>query len=246
MINFPGEGLGRSQPNMDGSARLRARQLELDPLIRWVPPYKVPWRSQEVAMPSQMLSQFLKLIVLFATACLAIKGGDITGTVSGGKSVSVVYVEAIHGKTFPVPAKTFIMDQKQRTFRPHVLAVPVGTTVEFLNSDNLAHNIYWPSINGNKKLGHNMGTWPVGQKRAFKFDTPGIVPLLCNVHSEMSGYIVVTPTPFFAQTDASGAYRITDVPNGSYTVSVWQEGFKIASKRITVSGDAMLDFALSE
>jgi len=197
-------------------------------------------------MNSQMLSPVFKLILLFAAACLAIRAGDISGKISGGKGVSVVYLEAIPGKTFPTPTKTFIMDQKSRTFVPHVLAVPVGTTVEFLNSDNLSHNIYWPSIDGNKKLGHNMGTWPVGQKRAFKFDTPGIVPLLCNVHAEMSGYIIVTPTPFFAETEASGAYRIAGVPNGSYTVTAWHEGLKVASSRVTVSGDATLDFNLTK
>ena len=191
-------------------------------------------------------ARHLKPIVLCAAACLVIRGGDISGKVSGGKGVSVVYLEAVPGKTFPSPTETFIMDQKSRTFQPHVLAVPVGTTVEFLNSDSLSHNIYWPSINGNKKLGHNMGTWPVGQKRAFKFDTPGVVPLLCNVHAEMSGYIIVTPNPFFAETDASGAYRIAGVPNGAYTVSAWQEGFKISSQHLTVSGSATLDFDLSK
>lgn len=197
-------------------------------------------------MPSHMLSRFLEADFFFTAACLSIQGGDITGKVSGGKGVSVVYLEAIPGKTFPVPTKTFVMDQKSLLFQPHVLAVPVGTTIEFLNSDNLSHNIFWPSINGNKKLGHNMGTWPMGQKRAFKFDTPGIVPLLCNVHPEMSGYIVVSPTPFFAETDAAGAYRIASVPNGSYTVTAWHEGFKIASKNLTVSGDVTLDFDLSK
>ena len=156
-------------------------------------------------MPAQTFSRFLRLIVLFALVCLAIKGGDITGKVSGAKGVSVVYLEAIPGKTFPSPTKTFIMDQRSRTFQPHVLVVPVGTTVEFLNSDNLAHNIYWPSVNGNKKLGHNMGTWPVGQKRAFKFETPGIVPLLCNVHAEMSGYILVDSDPVFRRNRRVGS-----------------------------------------
>jgi plastocyanin len=197
-------------------------------------------------MRSQLLSRFPKLILCSAAACLAIQGGDITGKVSGGKGVSVVYVEAASGKTYPAPTKSFVMDQKSLLFQPHVLAVQVGTTVEFLNSDNLSHNIFWPSLSGNKKLGHNMGTWPMGQKRAFKFDTPGIVPLLCNVHPEMSGYIIVTPTPFFAETDASGAYKIAGVPNGSYTVTAWHEGLKTESKPLTVSGDATLDFALSK
>ena len=75
-----------------------------------------------------------------------------------------------------------MMDQKSLLFQPHILVAPVGATVEFLNSDKVAHNIFWPAISGNKKLGHNLGTWPTGEKRAFKFDTPGVVPLLCNVH----------------------------------------------------------------
>ncbi len=191
-------------------------------------------------------TRFLKGILLLTMACLVARGGNITGTVSAGKGVSVVYLEAIPGKSFPAPTKIFVMDQKSLLFQPHVLAVPVDTTVEFLNSDNLSHNIFWPSVSGNKKLGHNLGTWPTGQKRGFRFDTPGIVPLLCNVHPEMSGYIVVTPTPFFAETDASGAYRIAGVPNGSYTVTAWHEGLKTASQPITVSGSATLDFSLSK
>ena len=85
----------------------------------------------------------------------------------------MVYVEAVAGKTFPAPAKPFEMDQKVASVSAALLVVPVGATVEFLNSDKVAHNIFWPAISGNKKLGHNMGTWPTGEKRAFKFDTPG-------------------------------------------------------------------------
>jgi len=188
----------------------------------------------------------LNLIVLLPIASLVAQGGDITGKVSGGKGVSVVYLEAVPGKTFPPPAKPFEMDLKSLLFQPHLLVAPVGSTVEFLNSDKVAHNIFWPAINGNKKLGHNLGTWPTGEKRAFKFDTPGIVPLLCNVHPEMSGFVIVTPTPFYAETDASGSYKIADVPNGSYSVSAWREGMKVQTKPVTVAGDATLDFALSK
>ena len=191
-------------------------------------------------------SRLLNLIVLLPIASLVAQGGDITGKVSGGKGVSVVYLEAVPGKTFPPPAKPFEMDQKSLLFQPHLLVAPVGSTVEFLNSDKVAHNIFWPAINGNKKLGHNLGTWPTGEKRAFKFDTPGIVPLLCNVHPEMSGFVIVTPTPFYAETDASGSYKIADVPNGSYSVSAWREGMKVQTKPVTVAGDATLDFALSK
>jgi hypothetical protein len=96
----------------------------------------------------------------------------------------------------------------------------------------------------NKKLGHNLGTWPQGEKRSFKFDNPGAVPLLCNVHPEMSGYIVVAP--YFATSDKSGNYKIDNVPDGSYTVTAWHEGAKNESKPITVSGDSKADFSLSK
>jgi len=188
----------------------------------------------------------LKCSPLLVVISLVAQGGDITGTISGGKGIAVVYVEAVVGKTFPLPATPFEMNQKSLLFQPHILAAPVGATVEFLNSDNVAHNIFWPAVNGNKKLGHNLGTWPTGQKRAFKFDTAGIVPLLCNVHPEMSGYIIVTPTPFYAESDESGAFKIANVPDGAYTVTAWREGMKLQSKpvTVTVAGAGKLDFAL--
>jgi plastocyanin len=188
--------------------------------------------------------QYLSMIL--AAVGVSAHAGDISGKVTAGKGISVVYVEAVAGKTFPVPAVPLQMDQKSLLFQPHVLIAPVGSTVEFLNSDKVQHNIFWPAINGNKKLGHNLGTWPTGEKRAFKFETAGIVPLLCNVHPEMSGYIIVTPTPFYAETDAAGSFKIANVPDGNYTVTAWHEGFKTQSKPVTVAGAATADFTLSK
>jgi plastocyanin len=187
-----------------------------------------------------------KLIIALLAACLVASAGTISGKVAAGKGSSVVWVDAIAGKTFPPPAKPQLMDQKSLLFQPHVVAVQVGATVEFLNSDKVQHNIFWPAISGNKKLGHNLGTWPSGEKRSFKFDTPGVVPLLCNVHPEMSGFVIVCPTPYFAVTDDEGNYKITEVPDGSYTVSAWHEGAKLQSKPVSVSGDAKQDFSLSK
>jgi plastocyanin len=186
------------------------------------------------------------LTIILAAASVAAQAGDISGKVTAGKGISVVYVEAVAGKTFPAPAAPLQMDQKSLLFQPHILIAPVGSTVEFLNSDKVQHNIFWPAINGNKKLGHNLGTWPTGEKRAFKFDAPGIVPLLCNVHPEMSGYIIVTPTPFYAETDAAGSFKIANVPDGSYSLTAWHEGFKTQSKPVTVAGAATADFTLSK
>ncbi|MBZ5572605.1 MAG: carboxypeptidase regulatory-like domain-containing protein [Acidobacteriia bacterium] len=106
--------------------------------------------------------------------------------------------------------------------------------------------MFWLSVGGNKKLGHNLGTWPKGEKRPFKFDSPGAVPLLCNVHPEMAGYVVVSPTPYFAVTDKSGQYKIENVPDGTYSVVAWHEGAKNQSKSVNVSGSATADFTLTK
>ena len=193
-----------------------------------------------------MKRNLVVIAALLNALSLLASAGTISGKVSGVSGESVVYVEAIAGKTFPAPTEKPVIDQKGLMFQPHLVVVQQGTTVEFLNSDKVAHNVFWISVGGNKKLGHNLGTWPQGEKKSFKFDTPGAVPLLCNVHPEMSAYIVVTPTPYFATTDKSGNYKIENVPDGSYTVTAWHEGAKNQSKPTTVAGECKADFTLSK
>jgi plastocyanin len=180
------------------------------------------------------------------TAATTGASGTLTGKISGGKGATVVYIESVPGKTFPAPAKHIVMDQHSLLFQPHSAVVLVGTTVDFLNSDNVQHNIFWPMVAGNKKLSHNMGTWPKGEIRSFTFSTPGVVPLLCNVHPEMSGFIVVSPTPYYADADASGAFKIENVPDGNYTVTAWREGMKPQTKPVTITGGGTLDFTLTK
>jgi plastocyanin len=170
--------------------------------------------------------------------------GTLEGKVSAG--TSVVYIEAVPGKNFPSPAKSAEVSQLGLKFVPHVLVVQQGTTVDFQNDDSVQHNVFWPSIGGNKKDAHNMGTWPKGDKRSFKFDHPGVVPLLCSVHSEMSGYIVVSPTPYFAETDSAGNFKIDNVPDGKYTIVAWHEGSKPLKKAVDVAGTSRVDLALAQ
>ena len=186
------------------------------------------------------------LMLVLAGLCVAASAGDIEGKVTGMKGKSVVYVDAIAGKTFPAPKDHPVIDQKGLMFNPHVVVVQQGTTVDFLNSDNVAHNVFWPNVGGDKKQTKNLGTWPKGEKRSFTFDKAGVVPLLCNVHPDMAGYLVVTPTPYFAETDDAGNYKIKDVPDGSYTVTVWHEGAKNQSTPVTVSGGGKADFTLTK
>jgi len=193
-----------------------------------------------------MKRSVLILIAIVMGITLAASAGTISGQVSGVAGQSVVYVDAIAGKTFPPPTQHPVVDQRGLVFQPHLTAVLVGTTVDFLNSDSVAHNVFWTSIGGNKKLGHNLGTWPKGERKSFKFDTPGAVPILCNVHPEMSAYLVVVSTPYFAISDQTGNYKMENVPDGSYTATAWHEGAKSQSKPVAVSGDAKADFTLSK
>jgi plastocyanin len=183
----------------------------------------------------------LLAITTIATTAAA---GTIEGKVAPGQSV--VYVDSIPGKTFPPPSQEAVMSQKNLAFVPHVLVVQQGTTVQFVNDDNEQHNVFWPSVGGNKKAAHNVGTWPQGEKRPYKFEQSGVAPLFCNIHAEMSGYIIVSPTPYFAQTDAAGNYKIDNVPDGKYNIVAWHEGMKQQTKPVTVAGTGKADFELSK
>src|SRR5579864_5130339 len=191
------------------------------------------------------MKHFIRAVVL-AVICFVpllfngvARAGDVKGTVSvqGLRSAQdiAVYVDAIPGKHFDAPADHVVVDQRKMTFVPHVVAVLQGTTVDFLNSDPVGHNVYWPSIGGNKKLAHNLGTWPKGDKKSFQFNDPGAASLLCNVHPEMSGYVVVVPTPYFAVTGKDGEFEIKNVPAGTYTLKTWSEDGKPTTQSITVT-----------
>jgi plastocyanin len=176
------------------------------------------------------------LAAMFAGSSWA---GDIKGKVSvqGIKSAEniAVYVDAIADKKFEAPTQHVLIDQRKMSFLPHIVAVQQGTTVDFLNSDPVGHNVYWPSISGNKKLAHNLGTWPKGEKKSFQFNDPGVASLLCNVHPEMSGYVVVSPTPYFAVTDKEGNFEIKNVPVGHYTLKTWSEDGKPTTQAVDVT-----------
>ena len=182
--------------------------------------------------------------VAFAGITLAVAGfgsaNEIKGKVSvqGIKSAEniAVYVDVIPDKKFDAPKEHIVIDQRKMAFLPHVVAVQQGTTVDFLNSDPVGHNVYWPSVSGNKKLSHNMGTWPKGDKKPFQFNDLGTASLLCNVHPEMSGYVVVVPTPYFAVTDKDGNFEIKNIPAGKYTLKTWSEDGKPVTQALDVSG----------
>lgn len=171
--------------------------------------------------------------------------GHIHARVSEYQKNVVVYVAAIPGRTFEAPKKHVLMDQKDMEFVPHVLPILVGSTVDFLNSDNLLHNVFSPDKVADKM---NLGTWPKGQKRSHTFTKLGSAVMLCQVHPEMEAFVVVLPTPYFATSGHEGSFEIRTVPAGKYTLKVWNEReWKAAPQQVTVpaTGSVEVNFTLS-
>jgi len=189
-------------------------------------------------------------LLLLAGTALAISAASITGTVKAtglaSNADAVVYIEQAPGASQP-PAKPVEMDQRKMQFIPHVLPVVTGTTVNFLNSDPTAHNVFSPD---HEK--YNLGTWPQGQTKAHVFDKctkfPCVYTQLCRVHPAMEGFVVVLQNPHFAVTDREGHYAIADLPAGKYMVGVWHPKLKAASKPVTVEAGkpATVDFILAK
>jgi plastocyanin len=174
------------------------------------------------------------LVAALASGANEIKGRVNVQGIKSAENVAV-YVDVIPDKKFDAPKEHVVIDQRKMAFIPHVVAIQQGTNVDFLNSDSVGHNVYWPSISGNKKLSHNLGTWPKGEKKPFQFNDLGVASLLCNVHPEMSGYVVVVPTPYFAVTDKDGNFEIKNIPAGKYTLKTWSEDGKPTTQAVDVS-----------
>jgi plastocyanin len=172
--------------------------------------------------------------------------GDIHGKVAckgtRDSADAVVYVATCPGKSFPAPAEHARIDQLNLVFTPHVMPVLVGTTVDFLNSDAVLHNVFSPDACADK---FNLGTWPKGQMKSFTFKKECVATLLCKVHPEMEAFVVAVPTPYFAVTKADGSYVIPNVPDGACTVKVWHPKLKGMEKAVTVAGGTEADFEIA-
>ena len=187
------------------------------------------------------------IIAIIAISALPLAAGDIHGKVAckGARNSAdaVVYVDRIAGKTFAPPTEHARVDQKGMQFTPHVMPVVTGTTVEFLNSDAVLHNVFSPDACAEK---FNLGTWPQGQTRSYTFKEECMAVLLCNVHPEMEAFVPVLPTPYFAVAASDGSYIIKGVPDGSYTVKVWHPKLKAAQKSVTVAGATEANFDIAK
>jgi plastocyanin len=176
------------------------------------------------------------------------QAGDVKGKVSaaGLKSAEniAVYIDTVPGKKFEPPVQHVPVDQRNLKFTPHTIVILRGTTVDFLNSDQVAHNVFWPSISGDKRLRHNLTVVSPMQKKSFQFNDLGTAQTLCNFHPDMVAYVVVVPTPYFALTGNDGTFTIQNVPQATYTLKTWSEDGKPTTQTITVT-DATTNIELA-
>jgi plastocyanin len=148
----------------------------------------------------------------------------------------VVWLEPVAGSLPPAPADvTARMIQKDKTFTPHVLAIRVGTSVDFPNFDPIFHNAF-SNYNGRT---FDVGLYPPGTSQRVRFARSGIVRVFCNIHANMSAVIVVLNTPYFEATQKNGNFQLNNIPAGEYTLRFFHERATQATldsltRRITV------------
>jgi plastocyanin len=161
-----------------------------------------------------------------------------------GTRRAVVYFESAPRGAFEErESARATLDQRDETFVPHVLAITVGTVVDFPNNDRTYHNVFSLS----KAQRFDLGRYATGRSKAVRFDRPGIVRVFCDIHSHMNAFILVFNHRFFAVTDPQGRYEISGVPPGTYTLSAWYEGSVRDQRTVTVTGESRpgdIDFTI--
>ena len=155
------------------------------------------------------------------------------------RQIAVVYFQIAPSGAFEQSdERRPMMDQRNETFVPHVLAIHTGTTVEFPNSDQIFHNVF--SLSKTRRF--DLGRYAAGRSKSVLFDSPGIVRVFCDIHSHMNAYILVFAHRYFATTDEDGRYRIDQIPPGNYSVTAWYEGSDRETRPIVMpSGGGLVE-----
>lgn len=184
-----------------------------------------------------MISMIASAVLLRALA------SDVEGTVllASGKPAANAVV-SLEGAERARPLAKFTVDQRDHRFVPHVSVVTVGTRVQFPNNDIVFHNVFTEY----HAARFDLGMYAKGQSKSQVFDRAGVAVLMCSIHTDMSAYIAVVDTPYYAITDSRGKFVIHGVPSGSYTVKTWHESGQTNSQKLTVtSGFGQLNIRIS-
>jgi plastocyanin len=169
---------------------------------------------------------------------------DPTLVVNNGNLANAVVTVTDIQKGKKIEVKKVTLDQNGCEYHPHVLAFPAGTTVEILNPDGILHNVHsYSKVNSP----FNQAQPKFKKTLDVKIDKPEVIEVKCDVHGWMHGWLVATENPYFAVTDNSGSFKLTDVPAGSYTVEVWHEKLGKSTQKVTVKAkeDAKVNFEIA-
>jgi len=185
--------------------------------------------------------------------------GGITGTVKvkGLRSPGnvLVYLAEAPAADLNLEKVRFEMDQRNLTFLPHLLPVPVGATISFPNHDKVDHNVFSLS----RANPFNLGSYKPGEVKTVRFEKPGIVELRCDVHAEMQAYIMVMKNPYYAVTDEKGRFEfpaavvsessgigpVPNLPPGNYLIKTWHEKLKTKKQKVSITGDDTISVQLT-
>jgi plastocyanin len=155
----------------------------------------------------------------------------VVGANKGIKDVVASLPSIQKGKALGKLEKPPVLDQKNCEYHPYAQIIPVNTTLEIVNSDDVLHNV---KTKGGTKTSFNIAQPKFKRKLTVEFKNPEIVQVECNVHGWMNAIIVVEDNPYDALTDANGSFKITDVPPGKYTLKVWHSKLGEQTKEVTV------------
>jgi plastocyanin len=187
------------------------------------------------------------MIVVLVLAAANTTAGTVRGWVDllekGGKRAAdvaeaVVWVE---GPRVKPPPSTAVIAMKGKAFTPRVAVVPVGGAVEFPNQDAIFHNVF--SVSGENRFDLDLYKKP--KSGAWTFRTPGLVRVFCNIHPQMSAYVLVRDNPFWARVGADGRFAIDGVPAGTWTVKAWHERGGEGSGVVAVPAEGAIDVTLT-
>lgn len=178
---------------------------------------------------------FTVFFVSISVAPLRLSSSEVSGHIriigpnGRATAATVVYAESLDG---PSPARPghYQLAQKNKSFAPHILAIPAGSTVDFPNMDAIFHNVFSLSRPGP----FDMGLYRAGGSKAQVFPHPATYHVFCNIHPQMSAVILVLPTSLITEADDSGNYRL-NLPAGHYRVTAWSDGANPVTSTVTVA-----------
>jgi plastocyanin len=183
------------------------------------------------------------LLIIIAVSC-AWQGvqtaalADIRGLVTVENKPALNVVVWVDGPVVahdPLPMP--VVDQRNLHFYPLVLAVQVGTQVEFPNHDRVFHNVF--SFLDGKKF--DLGLYPTGTVKQITFDKPGLSRLFCNIHPHMAAYVMAVTSQYFAVSDSAGLFTIRGLAPGTYTYHLWRAGHGEISGIAVMASASRLD-----